>query len=247
MLALRNLLFPNFCRICGERLLTEENSFFCPACWEASPRIQPPFCTGCGRPHGELFGFDVPRNYPCADCRAKPNPQVRRVYGAALYDGAIEQAVKLLKFHGKERLARPMGEVLREFIGVEMNGSAYDLIVPVPLHPVRERDRGFNQSRLLAREVLPAFPCARIDESLKRIRPTRTQSRLKGKARRDNVRGAFAVVGEECRGKTVLLVDDVVTTAETVTECGKALRKAGAVSVDVIALALAAAHANPDG
>lgn len=237
--SVKNLIFPIFCKECGERLFTEENGYFCAHCWESSPRIERPFCTCCGKPHPGLAGFGMPGNYPCAECREKPNRHIRRIYGAARYEGAVEAAVKLLKFAGRERLAKPLGALMLDFAQRELDMESYDLIVPVPLHKVRERDRGFNQSRLLAREVLPAFPHARLDESLRRIRPTRTQSKLKGPERHANVRGAFAVFGDAVKGKTTLIIDDVVTTTGTVTACAAALRRANAGPVDVLAVALA--------
>jgi ComF family protein len=238
-LALKNLLLPIFCKQCGIPLPTEENGFFCPQCWESSPRVRRPFCTRCGRPHPPLVGFGTESNFPCASCRATPNPEIRRVYGAAYYDGAIEMAVKLLKFNDRPRLAGPLGELMSDFAREEMDTASYDLLLPVPLHQVRERARGFNQSALLAHAIVSAFPNAHVGDALRRIRPTRAQSRLQGEDRVLNVRGAFAVVGDACVGKSVLLIDDVVTTTGTVTECARVLRRAGADSVDVIAAALA--------
>ena len=240
MLTLKHVFLPNFCKACGLRLDTEENGFFCPHCWESSPLIERPFCSACGKPHPAQVGLGGASNFPCANCRENPNPEIRRVFGAAYYDGAIARAIKLLKFNDKERLAGPLGELMVDFAKAEMDTAEYDLIVPVPLHRVRERARGFNQSRLLARKILPAFPNAVLDESLERIRPTRTQSRLEPEERVANVRGAFAVRGENCAGRVVLLIDDVVTSSGTVTECGRALRRAGAKAVDVLAVALAA-------
>lgn len=237
--AFKEVVFPIFCKQCGLRLLTEENGYFCPACWEASPRISRPFCTGCGKPHQQMVGFGAQINFPCAECREKPNRYVRRVYGAALFDGAVAEAIKLLKFGDRERLAAPLAELLLDFAEREMDAAAYDLVIPVPLHKVRERARGFNQSRLIAEHIMPAFPNAALDESLRRIRPTRTQSKLKGRHRQSNVKGAFAVMGDACKGRHILLIDDVVTTMGTVTECAAALHRAGAASVDVLTAALA--------
>jgi ComF family protein len=116
----------------------------------------------------------------------------------------------------------------------------YDAVVPVPLHRVRQRWRGFNQAELIAEGAMRAFPRARLDRSLRRVRPTRAQSRLNSAAvRRANVRGAFAVDREsDFKGQTVLLVDDVVTTGGTVAECARALTRAGAQQVDVLAVAV---------
>jgi ComF family protein len=233
------VVFPQFCKGCGERLFDLENGFFCPGCWEAPARVAAPYCTECGKPHAGMIGFGMPQNYPCAACREKPNKHIGAIRGAVEYGGAIETAIKLLKFHGKIRLAPPLAGLMRAFAVANLDTASYTHLVPVPLHRVRERERGFNQSALLAREALPAFPRAVYDEQLQRIRPTLTQSRLRGAARHGNVRGAFAYVGPSIKGARVLLVDDVVTTAGTVTECARILKIAGAESVDVLAVALA--------
>lgn len=242
VLAAKNLFFPIFCVACRSRLLTEENGYFCPTCWDLATRIEPPLCTGCGRPHEAMVGLGSRRNFPCAVCRAHPLTGVDRMHGAAIYEGVMAEAVKQLKFHGKHRLSRPLGEMMQQFAASYMDTRAYDYLVPVPLHRVRLRERGFNQSALLAQNALPAFPHAKFSDALWRIRPTRTQSTLAGRERRDNVRGAFAVRGDELQDRAVLLIDDVVTSGGTVEACGTALRRAGARHVDVFAATLARRH-----
>lgn len=241
VLTLKNLFMPIFCKWCGRRLLTEENGYFCPSCWELSPRIRRPFCTICGQPHTAATGFGTQSNFPCAQCRESRPDHLRRIYGATYYQDSIAHAIKLFKFHDKPRLATVLAELMAEFAVAEMDCASYDYLIPVPLHNVRERDRGFNQSQYLAKEVLSVFENAEIDESLKRIRPTRIQSRLKNeKERKANIRGAFAVTGgEHLGGKTVLLLDDVVTTSGTASECARALKRVGVEHVDVLAVALA--------
>lgn len=242
VLTLKNVLLPMFCKQCGERILTEENTCFCPACWEQSPRITRPFCTICGRPHTGAVGFGSASNFPCAFCRAAHDRPFRRIYGAALYLDAVQMAIKLFKFNARPRLAQPLGAMMADFAKAEMPLDNYDLLVPVPLHRVRRRERGFNQSELLARELLPVFHNTRLDLSLYRIRPTRVQSLAATPAeRKANIVGAFAVQGDGLRGKTVLLIDDVVTTGVTTGECARALARAGAANVDVFAAALVAA------
>ncbi len=246
-LALRNLVLPTFCKQCGRRLLTEENGFFCPTCWESSPRVRRPFCTVCGRPHGGAVGFGTLSNFPCAECRrreAKPRPY-GRIYGAALYAEAVEEAIKLFKFRDRPRLGTALGRLMAEFAAREMECSRYDVIVPVPLHRVRARDRGYNQARLLAEELTEVFPQAALTNALRRTRPTRVQSLLRdGAARVANVKGAFALTPDtRLAGRRVLLVDDVVTTAGTVTECCATLQGAKPASVDVFVAALAASTA----
>lgn len=134
-----------------------------------------------------------------------------------------------------------MVEELREFVRTTLDTTHYTALAPVPLHSVRLRDRGFNQALLLAEPLCDLFPNAPLSTALKRIRPTRTQSRLNDpQDRQDNVRGAFAVDREiNLTGHRILLIDDVVTTGRTVAECSQALRRAGAKHVDVLAFALA--------
>lgn len=238
--AAKNLVWPQFCRQCAQLLLLpEDNGYYCPSCWESSPAIERPYCSKCGRPHAEMVGFGAMENYLCAECREKPYPHVDRIYGAARYEGAVADAVKLLKFHGKVRLVGPLVERMVAFAEREMSLAEYQWIVPVPLHRVRLRHRGFNQALLLAEAVTPALPGAELCIRLERIRPTRTQSRLTPQERRRNLQGAFAVTGPELPGN-VLLVDDVVTTAATVCECARVLKISGASRVDVFAAALSA-------
>lgn len=239
-LALKNVFLPEFCKACGRQLLTEENHFFCPTCWEMSPRVERPFCTICGRPHRGAIGFGTQSNFLCAECREpKPRP-FRRIFGATVYDGTVAEAIKLLKFAQRRRAALPLARTMAQFAEQEIDCGSYDALVPVPLHRVRERTRGFNQSRLLAIELLPLFPRAVLDDSLKRIRPTRVQSlAVSPEERRANVVGAFTVEGDNLKGKTVLLIDDVITTGGTSFECATALLRAGAKAVDIFAAALA--------
>ena len=244
-LALKNLFMPQYCRQCGERILTEENPHYCPACWEESPRIERPLCGICGHPHPPGVGLLTPitaQAFPCGPCAVRTDDrQWRRTIGAARYEGPVGEAIRLLKFHGRVNLVQPLAALLEGPIYRELTPEAYDYIVPVPLHRVRQRERGYNQSALIAEAILPWFAKARLDESLRRIRPTLTQSlQPDARARRESIRGAFAVEnGGHLAGSEVLLVDDVVTTHGTVTECASALVGAGVKAVDVLAVALA--------
>lgn len=240
-LTLKNLCLPVFCQECNRRLLTEENGYFCPTCWELSRRIERPFCTVCGKPHQGRAGFGVVQNFPCGACRLSKAQPFGRIYGASYYEGAIAEAIKLLKFSWKHRLAEALAERMREFAEEEIECETYTDLVPVPLHRVRQRARGFNQSTLLATQLLRTFPNAHLNENLMRLRPTLPQSLPKqGITRRTNVIGAFAVDRKhDFRGRNVLLIDDVVTSTQTVVECTNALKRAGAERVDVFAAALA--------
>lgn len=243
-LALKNWLLPTYCRRCGDRLLTEDNGFFCPHCWTGAHWIEPPLCDRCGRPHYEMIGLGfAPDYYPCAACRETPSRYIDRVFGAGVYADVISDAVKLLKFGRRVKLAETMGQAMAATLNRDGPGLAPDVVVPVPLYRTRYRERGFNQSALLAEMLARRMGYPTPDTGgLTRIRPTRAQSSIKDPAqRRENIRGAFAVVDDRFRGRNVLLVDDVMTTGGTVEECARVLKRAGgarAVYVAVFALTL---------
>jgi len=148
------------------------------------------------------------------------------------------EAISRFKFGGVARLARPLGALLADYADPEFPFSAVDLIIPVPLHPRRLRERGFNQSLLLARQVGKRRSIPLNFTALHRTRQTQPQTQLSGAERRKNVRGAFEVrQAEVVGGKRILLVDDVFTTGATVQECASVLGEAGASEVHVLTLA----------
>jgi ComF family protein len=173
----------------------------------------------------------------CGACRA-------RAYGfhyaraAARYDGVVREALHAFKFRGRRALAAPLADLLIEVVTGRLPAGAPDLLLPVPLHPGRERERGFNQAALLARGVARAWGCPVREDVLVRTRATASQTELDAPARRANVRDAFrarrpALVA----GRHVVVVDDVCTTGATLSECARCLREAGARRVGVLTVA----------
>ncbi|HOV32327.1 MAG TPA: ComF family protein [Candidatus Hydrogenedens sp.] len=240
LLAWRNMLFPAYCKNCDSRLITEENPFYCPACWATLPRIERPFCSLCGVPHPAAIGFGTRSNFPCKQCRNHPNPYIENIQSPVVYKGIARDAILTFKFAKQILMAEPLGALLREWIEVEMSEQKFEIIVPVPLHPFRLRRRGFNQSLLLAQQIVDSFSGAKIVEALIRIRPTLTQTVLSVQERKKNIHGAFQVRNpDEVKGKKVLLIDDIVTTATTVTECARVLKRSGAASIHVLSVARA--------
>ncbi len=247
ILAWKNILFPSYCCHCDNRLITEENPYYCPACWATLPRIERPFCSLCGIPHPLAIGFGTRSNFPCEDCRTHPNPYVDCIRSPVRYKGIVKEAIITFKFRKKTLMAEPLGTLLREWIEIEMADMKFDLIVPVPLHPFRLKRRGFNQSLLLAEQVKDSFTGAQLSEVLLRIRPTMTQTALSIQERRKNIKDAFQVKSpDEVKGKRILLIDDVVTTTTTVTECARILKKSGAISVHVLSVARASHYTDID-
>ncbi len=238
--AFKNLLFPAFCRRCDARILTEENLYYCPQCWSEIRLIERPYCSVCGRPHDKAAGFTERDNFPCADCGTIKRRPYGRMYAATVYDDLVKEAILLFKYGSRELLVGPLGSLMIEFAEREVDFEQYNAVVPVPLHRVRQRERGFNQAAELARCLTERFGDLTVQNGLLRIRDTRQQTRLSGVERRRNIKGAFALAQEmDCHGKRILLVDDVITTGATAEECARTLRRGGATTVDVLAVARA--------
>ena len=227
-----DFLFPPLCIAC--RAMVREPGSLCPSCWQNVVFLDGPCCVCCGIP----FELDPGPQTLCAGCVARP-PAFDSARAVMRYDEhsrepilALKHADRLDLVPGFARwLARTGGEILYES----------DVIVPVPLHPRRLFRRRYNQSAELARCLgqLSGTPVA--VGILKRTRPTPSQGEMpSAKARRRNMRGAFrvpATAGPALRDKTVLLIDDVFTTGATVEACARALKRAGAGKVHVLALA----------
>jgi len=148
----------------------------------------------------------------------------------------LREAIHALKFRGRRALAAPLGSLMAERIAVAGLPAA-QVVIPVPLHHRRLRERGYNQSELLAKEVSHHLGLPVNSDVLVRRQATEAQSGLTLDVRRANVRGAFATV-RSLAGQRVLLVDDVLSTGFTVSECAKMLRQAGAVQVLVLTAAI---------
>jgi len=167
-------------------------------------------------------------------CRLQP-PAYSKAWTPYAYQTPLKEAIVLFKYKGKVSLASPLAERLLEGLGTL---PPLDLILPVPLHPHRLREREYNQSLLLAHRVSRHFNIPLSYTNLIRIRHTAPQVSLKRRERLKNLRRSFAVQSpSEIAGRTILLIDDVLTTGTTVNECAKALRKAGSGPVYVAALA----------
>jgi len=179
----------------------------------------------------------------CPDCRQqikflKPH---LGLYAAAEYDGVLKTALHRLKFQKVKRLAGPLGLILAQYLGglADFKQTPADLIVPVPLHPRRQRLRGYNQSLLLA-QVIGQQLGLPVQENLARIKDTRPQFDLPRTDRFKNIAGAFQVKEPETiSGRRLILLDDIYTTGATVAECVKALRPAAPRGIVVVTLARA--------
>ena len=224
---LLDLFYPPRCAVC--RTLGEPGPM-CQACVDAVTPVPEPRCDRCGHPSSGGAG--------CYNCRLRRPAFVRgRAWGG--YEGILRDAIHRFKYHDRPSLAEPLGIGLATFARTQsssLNGLQFDALVPVPMHPIRRRLRGYNQSERLARVVASELALPVQTQWLVRTRATHPQVGLAGDARTANLRGAFAA-SESVRGQTVLLIDDVTTTGSTLQESAAALATVGAKAVYALTLA----------
>lgn len=244
--AFLSVAFAPPCAACGEPLDRPTAGPVCLACWHAVVPLTAPLCDRCGMP---LAGSS------CASCARHPW-LIGRARAAGAYAGSLREILHAFKYTGRPSLAAPIGTLMTESAGDLLSGI--EAVVPVPLHRARHRERGFNQADLLARQL--PVPIARL---LVRTRATASQINLPADRRHHNVRGAFALNLRNSIGtnfsfrhpttmaawkkskfvpiefRTVLLVDDVVTTGATLNECARVLLDAGVREVRALTAARA--------
>ena len=214
-----DLLFPLHCAGCRR-----EGKLLCAACVDELPRLLPPYCNWCASPGTRS---------PCRECGQSPLA-VDVIRAPFLMKGAIREAVHSLKYRGVRAAAPELGRLLAQYLAVRPVPGG--VLVPVPLHPRRLRNRGYNQSALLAQELAKLSGLALEEGLLARITNAPPQTGAASRSqRRANVAGGFRCSGE-ARGKRVVLVD-VATTGSTLSACAAALKAAGAASVWGLVLA----------
>ena len=243
MRGLFTVFFPSDCRICGFPLLNVSRLPVCPDCLDSICPIRGSVCSICGERVLSTYAHpDDDGLRRCPVCRRVDRPFERAIaYGS--YDSGLRELIHLLKYNGVRPAATVLGRMLAEaWKTVDCNFEPpVVLVVPVPLFKGKRRERGFNQSELIARAALKRYqghPLRLAPDLLKRVRPTHSQIGLTSHQRRENLRGAFVVTrAEEVIGREIVLVDDVYTTGTTATECARVLRKAGASKVWVATVA----------
>ncbi|MSQ27343.1 MAG: ComF family protein [Dehalococcoidia bacterium] len=215
-----DLLFPKRCLGCRAW-----GALVCDLCRSKVDSLRPPFCLGCGAPANGT---------PCGSCRDNPL-EVDGLRSVFPYEGLVRAAIIEFKYHGLSCLAGELGVWMADRIDWL---EPADVIAPVPLHRWRERDRGYNQSALLAQSLQRSFKLPLAAGALQRTRPTPPQVHMSGrKERAENVQNAFIADRRIVDGRSVLIVDDVATTGTTVSACARALKDAGAARVMALTLA----------
>ena len=218
------------CAACDELLDHPTRGVVCEQCWQSIRPLTPPLCDRCGDPLPTWRSISIPLAL-CPRCR-RARRLVDRARAIGPYDGTLRAIVHALKYEGRRSLARPLGALMRHRGADMLDGAA--CVVPVPLHPSRRRERGFNQAVDLAGHL--GVP---VVTALRRIRATSTQTGLPAAQRHRNVRDAFALAsaGNTLAGATVVLVDDVSTTGATLEACARVLKQAGVVEVRALTAA----------
>jgi ComF family protein len=184
-----------------------------------------PTCERCG-------STEIQLSY-CQTCQTAISP----FQAATYFDDPVRPAIHAIKYSGTAAIGNPLGDLLAHAWPTWRTRA--EIVTPVPLHPERQRERGYNQSELIAKRFAKQVDLPMRCDILFRVRHTRPQVGLQGKGRRDNVRGAFMAVEPLVRKKHILLVDDVLTTGATITESAETLYRAGAQSVTAFCLARA--------
>lgn len=238
---LGDVVFPPSCVHCrgivdtddaaGEGAATRPFRHLCEKCAKQIDFVRPPHCTTCGHPfYGVVEGERL-----CPHCEGLA-PAFREGRTAVLYKGPIKALVIELKYHHGLYVLGDMTEIFRRSPHL-LEAVRGAVLVPVPLHPRRARERGYNQSELLAEALAAAAGgTARVESLLRRVIDTSTQTALDRRTRRANLKNAFALAPGAALNPALhyILVDDVFTTGSTLNSCAHALRRGGGVTVDVI-------------
>ncbi|MFC1698383.1 double zinc ribbon domain-containing protein [Candidatus Omnitrophota bacterium] len=243
--SLINLIYPLTCLICGIKLDPLSQKPLCAVCWSKIEYNPAPFCRVCGKPlpacpAGSPAGRPARHQSQALVCQDCQNSQFyfKQVRSVCKYDGVIKECIHLFKYNHKLSLTKPLGGLLVDFATHNCDMSQIDLILPVPLHSKKLRQRQFNHAQNLAQSLAAAFSKQIQPQLIVKIKPGPDQVSLTRAARSRNIRGAFTIRNNKpVKSKNVLLVDDVFTTGATVNECAKALLDAGAKQVDVLTLA----------
>ena len=221
------LLYPELCQLCHQSRATVGEGFVCATCQQQVRPVVPPFCHRCGLP----FDGELTTEFVCTNCQDLTFDFVSA--RAAVVSSGVAREVILRYKYQRHLWFEPFlaGCLVRQAVP-ELVPLKPSLVVPVPLHPVKEREREFNQATRLAAPLAAALGIPLNARLLRRVSYTVTQTRLSRSARAQNMHGVFAVqAGASLAGQVVVLVDDVFTTGATTNACARVLRRAGAAQV----------------
>lgn len=224
-----SFFYPEVCQLCQTERATAENGFVCSNCWQQVRFIRPPFCNRCGLP----FEGDITTAFECSNCRGM-ELHFSSARSAVVAKTTVLEIIHRYKYQRHLWFEPFLADLLLRETLPALRNQKWDFIVPVPLHATKEREREFNQAERLAAHLSGATRIPMSTKLLRRVQPTRTQTRLTKEQRALNMEKAFAMRnGVKLDGEKIILVDDVFTTGATTSACAKILRKAGAGEVCV--------------
>jgi ComF family protein len=230
-----DFLFPPVCLLCGSEDLYQTGCLICKDCLNSISFISHPVCARCGKP----FLTETTRDHVCGSCLTQ-EPSFNLVRALGRYEGALETIIHNFKYKQKFSMVNLFNFLLDHMHNHAITFSSYDLLIPVPLHRSRLRQRGFNQTVILGNILKKKYHLPLHTNILQRTAHTLPQVTLPVKARKVNMRNAFKVKeSQSVEGKTILLLDDVYTTGATMNECARILKKSGASRVDGFVIARA--------
>jgi len=231
-----DFILPTSCSHCFSPIEGSSFPFICSACWSDFTVLPAPLCPSCGRPFDSPEALVNSPDHECGSCRQRP-PRFDQALSVGYFEGSLRQAIHQFKYRPCKALGEPLGAWMSHNV---RQLSRIDIIMPVPLHRTRLRQRGFNQALILAHPLSIANKISLSYDNLYRVRPTRPQVELSGDDRIKNVNGAFALKRPaDVKEKAILLIDDVFTTGATLNECAAVLKAAGAGFVTALTLARA--------
>jgi Predicted amidophosphoribosyltransferases len=223
------LLFPEVCQICEAERAGSDDGFVCSRCWSSVRFIKPPFCERCGLP----FSGEITTAFECANC-GDVKLYFRSARSAVTTGGPVLEAIHRYKYQRALWFENFLADLLIRQAAAELKRERWDWIVPVPLHPTKQREREFNQAERLASFLGDATGIPVNTRLLRRVTPTPTQTQLTRQQRAANVRDAFVLRERTAlSGKRIVVLDDVFTTGATTNACARVLRRAGAEEVCV--------------
>ena len=223
------LVYPEVCQLCGTARATAAESFICGDCRQEVCWIEPPYCSRCGLP---VEGA-ITQSFECSNCRAA-DWQFLSARSAVIAQGKTLDIIHRYKYQRALWFEPFLANLLIQRSGPELLDQHWDWLVPVPLHPTKQREREFNQAERLANCLSRATQIPLNPSLLARVLPTQSQTLLSREERQANVRKAFVYKRRQpLRGERIVLIDDVFTTGATTGACARVLRRAGAGAVCV--------------
>lgn len=231
-------LYPPRCPVCGDVVLPgegqETSALICSDCKGVFYQIQPPVCCRCGRPVGQDEEF-------CINCRNRQFSYVRG-FPVWIYNQSMRRSIAAFKYHGRREYASYYGQEFAGLYGEKLKRLSVQALVPVPMYPKKQRDRGYNQAELFAREIGNRLGIYVCNDYLLRVRNTVPQKLLGDRQRYVNLQEAFAIDRKKQKYyaglKKVVLVDDIYTTGSTAEMCTRVLLQAGIEKVYIACVSI---------